>query len=135
MIQIYINLDFESTVPIYEQLKNEIIIGIAKTELLPGERLPSVRALAGDIGINLHTVSKAYQQLKQDDFLLIHRQRGVVVNPDGIPKADAHYKAAMSQLLRPIIAESVAKGMSVSDFEAISTTIFNELTKGRGDVK
>lgn len=135
MIQIYINLDFESTVPIYEQLKNEIIIGIAKTELLPGERLPSVRALAGDIGINLHTVSKAYQQLKQDDFLLIHRQRGVVVNPDGIPKADAHYKATMSQLLRPIIAESVAKGMSVSDFEAISTTIFNELTKGRGDVK
>src|SRR5690625_6547452 len=73
-----IQLDFESEVPIYEQLKNEIIIGIAKKQLLPGERLPSVRTLASDIGINLHTVNKAYQQLKQEGYLLIHRQRGVV---------------------------------------------------------
>ena len=61
----YIQLDFESEIPIYEQLKDEIIMGIAKKQLLPGERLPSVRALASDIGINLHTVNKAYQQLKQ----------------------------------------------------------------------
>src|SRR5690625_6662480 len=66
----YIQLDFESDIPIYEQLKNEIIIGIAKKQLLPGERLPSVRVLAGDIGINLHTVNKAYNQLKNEGFLL-----------------------------------------------------------------
>ena len=82
----YIELDFESETPIYEQLKNQIIIGIAKKQFQPGERLPSVRALASDIGINLHTVNKAYQQLKQDGFLLIHRQRGVVINPEGPPQ-------------------------------------------------
>src|SRR5699024_549862 len=83
-----VNLDFESDVPIYEQLKNEIIIGIAKKQLIPGERLLSVRALASDIGINFHTVNKAYQQLKQDGFLQIHRQRGVVIHPDGPPPAE-----------------------------------------------
>src|SRR5690625_1715639 len=67
-VMMFIQLDFESDLPIYEQLKNEIIIGIAKKQLLPGERLPSVRALASDIGINLHTVNKAYQQLKQEGY-------------------------------------------------------------------
>lgn len=125
----YINLDLESDIPIYEQLKNQIIIGIAKTELKPGERLPSVRSLASDIGINLHTVNKAYQQLKQDDFLLIHRQRGVVVNPDGIPKADELYKASLHATLQPLIAESIARGMSEDDLEVITKQIFNDITK------
>src|SRR5690625_2890331 len=87
-MNVQIKLDFESDEPIYTQLTQQIITSIAKKELLPGERLPSVRALAADIGINLHTVNKAYQQLRQGGFILIHRQRGVVVNPDGTPRAD-----------------------------------------------
>lgn len=132
MILILINLDLESAIPIYEQLKDQIIIGIATGELKPSERLPSVRSLASDIGINLHTVNKAYQQLKQDEFLLIHRQRGVVVNPDGIPKADALYKASLRAKLQPLIAESIARGMSEEDLKKITADIFLDITK-RGD--
>jgi len=88
---VYITLDLESEEPIYTQLKYQIIAGIAKKELSPGEALPSVRSLAADLSINLHTVNKAYQQLKQEGFILIHRQKGVVVNPDGVPKANEAY--------------------------------------------
>src|SRR5699024_2292785 len=126
----YIQLDFESEVPIYEQLKNEIIIGISKKQLLPGERLPSVRALAGDIGINLHTVNKAYQQLKQEGFLLIHRQRGVVVNPDGAPKADEQYEKKLKDTLRPLIADSVCRGMSKAKYLELCEAIYKEMEEG-----
>ena len=68
----FINLNLESSEPIYIQLQQQIIEGIAKKQLQPGDALPSVRSLAADIGINLHTVNKAYQQLKQDGFILIH---------------------------------------------------------------
>lgn len=124
-----IRLDFESEHPIYTQLVQQIITGIAKQEILPGERLPSVRSLAADIGINLHTVNKAYQQLKQDDFILIHRQRGVVVNPAGIPRADKAYKDKLAGKLHPVIAESICRGMNEDDFLTFCSTLFNEFTE------
>ena len=125
----YLQLDFESEVPIYEQLKNEIMIGIAKKQLQPGDRLPSVRSLASDIGINLHTVNKAYQQLKQEGFLLIHRQRGVVVNPDP-PKLDRQYEEKLTETLRPLIAEAICRGMDKQAYLKLCNHIFAELTAG-----
>lgn len=129
----FIQLDFESDVAIYEQLKDEIILGIAKKELQPGERLPSVRGLASDIGINLHTVNKAYQQLKQDGFLLIHRQRGVVIDPEGPPKADEQYKKALHRTLRPMIAESVCRNLSKAEFSHIIESIYHDIKEGDHD--
>lgn len=129
----FIKLDFEANIPIYEQLKNEIIVGIAKSELLPGERLPSVRAMASDIGINLHTVNKAYQQLRQEGFLLIHRQRGVVVNPDGAPKADERYKKYMRETLRPLIADSICRQLDKKEFSEMIKSIYMELEGGKKD--
>lgn len=126
----YIQLDFESDVPIYEQLKNEIVFGIAKKELLPGERLPSVRALASDIGINLHTVNKAYQQLKQEGFLLIHRQRGVVINPDGAPKVTEDYTNKLIATLRPLIADTYCRGLEKKQFIEIIESIYSEMEDG-----
>lgn len=126
----FIQLDFESHLPIYEQIKNQIIIGMAKKELLPNDKLPSVRGLASDIGVNLHTVNKAYQQLKQEGFLLIHRQKGVVIHPDGPPQADSLYKKGLTDHLAPIVATSLLKGMKRTDFEEIMETIYHNLLEG-----
>lgn len=123
----FIRIDFESAIPIYEQLKNEIIIGIARKELHPGERLPAVRQLASDIGINLHTVNKAYQQLQQEGFILIHRQRGAVINPDGPPTADKVFKKELYTTLRPLLAEAHCRGMKIEELEHILTEIFTDL--------
>lgn len=75
-----IEINFESDIPIYTQLRNEILRGIASGKLAEGEILPSVRQLASDIGINMHTVNKAYNILKQEGFLTIDRRKGAVIN-------------------------------------------------------
>lgn len=125
-----INLDLESEEPIYTQLKHGIIAGMAKGELKPGDGLPSVRAMAADIGINLHTVNKAYQQLKQEGFILIHRQKGVVVNPEGVPQADEEYRRKLTKILHPVIAESVCRGMEEDEFLKWCSSLYNEFSKG-----
>lgn len=129
----YINLDFESEKPIYIQLVEQIIAGIAKKELAPGERLPSVRSLAADIGINLHTVNKSYQELREKGFILIHRQRGVVVNPDGMPPADDDFFEDLKDSLHPLIAESICRGMTEEDFTNICKKIFDHYIDKEGD--
>ena len=122
-----ITLDFESEIPIYEQLKTEIIVGIASNQIKHGVRLPSVRNLASDIGINLHTVSKAYNQLKDEGYLLIHRQRGVVVNPDGPEKMNEEQQLQLKNRLKPIIADSICRSMSEAQFIACIQAIYTEL--------
>lgn len=128
----YIHLDFESDEPIYAQLKHQIIVGIAKKELSPGDHLPSVRSLAADIGINLHTVNKAYQQLKQEGYVQIHRQKGVVVNPNGFPQADESYREQLKKTLQPLVAASVCRGMSKEEFLALFHELYTEFEK-KGD--
>ncbi|PAV28167.1 GntR family transcriptional regulator [Virgibacillus profundi] len=128
----FINLDFESKEPIYVQLIHQIIEGIAKGKIQPGEALPSVRSLAADIGINLHTVNKAYQHLKQEGFILIHRQKGVVVNPEGVPEADDAYRDQLKSKLHPLIAESICRKVSEQEFSELCSQLFTEFNEGKG---
>lgn len=74
-----IHIDFNSDEAIYMQLRNQIILGIATSKIREGETLPSVRQLADIIGINMHTVNKAYAVLKQDGFVSIDRRKGAVI--------------------------------------------------------
>lgn len=121
-----IKLDLQSETPIYTQLMTQIIEGIARKELKPGEPLPSVRSLASDIGINLHTVNKAYSMLKQEGFIQIHRQKGVVINPDGMPGATEEYLAKLREQLKPIIAEGICRGMKMDDFMELIREIYQD---------
>ena len=74
-----LKLDFDSEVPIYQQIRNQIVVGIAAGRLLPGERLPATRSLAEDLGVNTMTVSKVYQQLRQEGYVTTDRRTGVMV--------------------------------------------------------
>ena len=74
-----LKFDFSSTVPIYIQLRNQVVIAIAEGRLTPGEQLPTIRALAEESGINMMTVSKAYQLLKQEGYIMTDRRSGAVV--------------------------------------------------------
>lgn len=79
-----LRLDFGSDVPIYQQIRNQIVLGIAEGRLADGERLPTIRALSEECGVNMMTVSKAYQQLKQEGYLRADRRSGTVVcRPQG----------------------------------------------------
>ena len=77
-----IEIDFNSDEAIYVQLMNQIILGIATSRLQEGDPLPSVRQLADTIGINMHTVNKAYSLLRQEGFVTIDRRRGAIIAVD-----------------------------------------------------
>ena len=76
-----IRLDMASATPIYVQLRNQIVMGIGTGALKVGEKLPTVRQMAADAGVNTMTVNKTYQLLKAEGFIEIDRRRGAVVNP------------------------------------------------------
>ena len=77
-----IEIDFNSEEAIYIQLRNQVILGIATANIHEGDSLPSVRQLAETIGVNMHTVNKAYNVLKQEGFITLDKRRGAVIALD-----------------------------------------------------
>ena len=77
-----ITVDFNSEEAIYMQLRNQIIMGIATSVIREGDSLPSVRQLADTVGVNMHTVNKAYTVLKQEGFIQLDRRHGAVIALD-----------------------------------------------------
>lgn len=77
-----IEIDFNSSEALYLQLCNQIIQGIATSGIKEGDVLPSVRQMADNIGINMHTVNKAYTYLKQEGYVRVDQRRGTVVALD-----------------------------------------------------
>lgn len=121
----YIQIDFNSEEALYIQLKNQIILAIATSQVREGESLPSVRVLADSIGINMHTVNKAYNILKDDGFVRVDRRRGVVVsvNMDKIRAI-----SALNECLKPLLTAAVVKGVSRDEVKAVVDDIYDELS-------
>ena len=118
-----IHIDFNSDEAIYMQLRNQIILGIATSKIREGETLPSVRQLADIIGINMHTVNKAYAVLKQDGFVSIDRRKGAVIC------IDADKILALRELkdeLRVALAKGWWKNISKEEIHALIDEIFEE---------
>ncbi|WP_042349193.1 GntR family transcriptional regulator [Bacillus massiliigorillae] len=126
----WIQLNFESETPIYTQLVHAIMEGIATGALQPGDELPAVRSLASDLGVNMLTVNKAYQQLKQLNAIQIHRKKGAIIHPDGVPKADDAYLLHLNTSLRPILVEGICRGLSEKDLLAQIHHVYDEFLKG-----
>ncbi len=118
-----IEIDFQSDEAIYMQLRNQIIMGIATSALQEGDTLPSVRQLADDIGINMHTVNKAYSVLRQEGFVTIDRRRGAIVSLD-VDKTRA--LAEMKQSLRVVLAGASCKNVTRQEVHGLVDEIFSE---------
>lgn len=118
-----IQIDFNSDEAIYLQLRNQIILGIATSRLREGDPLPSVRQLADDIGINMHTVNKAYTVLRQEGYVKVDRRKGAVVALD-IDKMRA--VAELRRELYVILAKSTCKNISREEVHALIDEIYEE---------
>lgn len=103
-----------SDVPVYQQIRNQIVIGISDGRLQPGERLPTVRALAEEIGINVMTVNKAYQLLKQEGYILTDKRNGARVRETF--EGGRSLSGESKELLQRIISEAKIGGMSKEEF-------------------
>lgn len=118
-----IEIDFNSEKAIYIQLCNQIILGIATSKLQEGENLPSVRQLADTIGINMHTVNKAYSVLKQEGFVTIDRRRGAVISIDA-DKIRALEE--MKEELRVLLAKGSCRNISRAEVHQLIDEIYEE---------
>lgn len=119
----YLSIDFNSDEAIYLQLCNQIILGIAMEQYREGDPLPSVRQLADNIGINMHTVNKAYTVLKQEGFVKLDRRRGAVISLD-IDKIRAIEELRRNMQL--IIARAICKNISREEIHQLVDEIFQE---------
>lgn len=118
-----IKIDFNSSESIYIQLMNQIIWGIATGQIKEGDTLPSVRQLADTIGINMHTVNKAYAILREDGFLTLDRRRGAMIVLD-CNKVKA--LAEMRNNLRVILARGMCKNITREEVHALVDEIYQE---------
>ena len=118
-----IKIDFNSDEALYMQLRNQIIVGIATAQIQEGESLPSVRQLADTVGINMHTVNKAYTLLKQEGFITTDRRGGTVVT--GSPES-GELGAHSREGLRLIAAEARLSGISEDDFLTLCRELYRE---------
>ena len=125
-----IEIDFNSDEAIYVQLQNQIIMGIATATIHEGDALPSVRQLADRVGINMHTVNKAYSVLKQEGFIQLDRRRGAVIAIDAT-KAQAILE--MKAQLRILLAKGSCKSISRQEVHELVDEIFDEYRKGQAE--
>ena len=114
-----ITVDAAAPEPLYLQICNQIVAGIATGQLEPGQSLPSVRSLASDLGINLHTVNKAYAVLRDEGYVLMRGRSGAyIADPCEDDRADrAHIELAkMEDSLFELALAHRARGGTRGEF-------------------
>ncbi len=119
----YIEIDFNSDEAIYMQLRNQIVLGIATNQYQEGESLPSVRQLAESIGINMHTVNKAYHVLRQEGFIRLDRRNGAVIF---LEEDKSQAISEMRESFQVILAKAVCKNISREEIHQLIDEIFDE---------
>lgn len=119
----FLEIDFASDQPIYEQIRRGIIKSLSQNDLQYGETLPSVRQLASDIGVNLHTVNKAYKMLEEDGIIVMDRRFGSKV-VDKTKDISEIQKKNVKEELDFIIALAKVKNIEKSDLDRLIGNIW-----------
>jgi DNA-binding transcriptional regulator YhcF (GntR family) len=123
MAQITVRTDEENGEPVYRQVARQLRDMIVSSQLLPGFRLPAVRTLASDLGVNLNTIARAYWVLEEEGFVRIRGRSGAeVLAPapaptNGVPRE-------LRQTLREVLARLRQAGLG---FEELRQMVMREI--------
>lgn len=117
-----INIDGKSRVPIYEQIKNQIMELIMLGIFKPHEKLPSIRALAQDAGLNVNTVKRAFLDLENSSVIYTLPGRGSFVNENALGNKSLQ-KKALSEVA-DVITAARAKGIERLTIDELITKIY-----------
>lgn len=123
-----IRIEPDSDIPIYTQITNQIIEGIARGNLHFGDSLPSVRAFAGDLGVNMHTVNKSYHELEKKGIIRIMPKSGAMICSAQELKDKASLEK-LSEAFRPLVAEAMVLGMEKEQIGELMKSIFQSITE------
>lgn len=108
-------LDPASSVPLGDQIASSVRGAIADGTVEPGERLPAARVLAGSLGINVHTVLRGYQRLREEGLIELRRGRGAVV----VDAPLAPGRARILERIGELVDEARKLGMPEEDLVAL----------------
>lgn len=120
-------LDSKSNISLYLQLQTQIIESIVRGELVKGDTLPSVRGLAGDLGINMHTVNKSYHELEAKGIIEIAPKKGAVIIADIEKKAEKKQYENLVESFRPVVAEGLVYGLDEGDLHELISNIISKI--------
>ena len=121
-----IDIDLSSEEPLYRQIRTQIVRGVATGELAAGDALPSVRTLAGDLGVNMHTVNKAYALLRDEGYVTIRGRSGACI-AEGV--GTSTQDAAIAAEMRRLAFEFAAQGGTVDEFAELARASFTSCGK------
>ena len=122
-----IQIEPSSSIPIYTQLTHQLIVLIAQGQLQAGDTLPSVRSLASDLGMNMHTVNKSYHELEKKGLIRIVPKSGAIINPPPLNGITEEHRQRIVEELKPIIAEAIALGMTTEHIETLTLSIISTM--------
>ena len=108
-------IDHKSGVPFYRQIIEMIKFGIARGDLAPGDRLPTVRQLAVDLSINPNTVIRAYRELEIEGVLETHQGSGTFIGNKKPETARLEKQRMLDQILTDLLARASSYGLSMDD--------------------
>jgi GntR family transcriptional regulator len=108
-------LDPRTGIPFYRQIIDQIKFGIAKGSLKIGEQLPTVRALAVDLKVNLNTVAKAYKELEIQNILETQQGTGTFISEAGIVISEKEKNRKLKEICDEFSTIAFSYGFSVSD--------------------
>lgn len=121
-----IEIEFNSKVPIYLQIRNKIVEAIAKGQIKDGDSLPSVRQMSGMIDVNLHTINKAYNLLKSEGYLQVDKRVGVIVK---INKPN-NFIDEFNEKINLILAEGKVMGLKEEEIIKVVKEKYNKFKVG-----
>ena len=122
----FLEIEPMSSTPIYTQLINQIKKSIVKGELKTGEMLPSVRSLAGDLGVNMHTVNKGYNLLV-DEGVLVKSQRGYMV--EITKKVSDNIEVELQEKIEDLLVEVFIRDISNEKVKQWTKSIAEDLKR------
>ena len=117
-------IDPRSAVPLYAQIAGRVKVAIAAGELRPGDPLPSVRLLAGQLRINPATVAQAYRELEGEGFVEMRQGAGTYVREVEPARRAAERQEEARRLVRALLQEAGRLGLTVED---LRTALAREL--------
>ncbi|WP_334313178.1 GntR family transcriptional regulator [Terrihalobacillus insolitus] len=120
-------MDTESDIPLYRQLSTQIMEAIVRGQLSPGDTLPSVRAFAGDLGVNMHTVNKSYHELEEKGIIEIVPKKGAVIIADIKSQVSSDHIDNIGKQFRPLIVEALVNGMNKEEIYDVITNVISKI--------
>jgi len=123
-----IRIDINSSKPLEEQIASALRQTLAQGTMEPGDELPSVRQLAGDLGVHFNTVARAYQRLANEGLITVRRGRSAVIRPQR-RAATRVTRSDLESRLAEAVAAALLGGLSRDDI----TTTFQEALAGFGE--